>query len=116
MQTNIRRVQILSAFVVLSFWLNPAALSASDGEKNFLWKVTSVTGGEVYLLGSIHIGKKDWYPLPKEIEDAFEISKFLVVEIDISKVDQAAMMKAVMEKGMYPFGDSVSKHVSKETN
>ena len=113
MQTNIRRIQLLSAFVMVSFWLNA---SAADGEKDFLWKVTSDTGGEVYLLGSIHIGKKDWYPLPKEIEDAFDKSKFLVVEVDITKVDQGKILAVVAEKGMYPFGDSISKHIAKETD
>jgi uncharacterized protein YbaP (TraB family) len=112
MRTNMRRVQVLSILLVV--WFIPQAFGA-DGDKNYLWKVTSDSGGEVYLLGSIHIGKKDWYPLPKEIEDAFEKSKFLVVEADVSKVDQGEVMKLIGAKGMYPFGDSVSKHVSKET-
>ena len=40
-------------------------------KKAIFWKVTSPTS-TVYLLGSIHLGSKDMYPLPKEIEDAFE--------------------------------------------
>jgi hypothetical protein len=112
---NRRRVLGLSVSFIICSWLSATAAPAADGEKDFLWKVTAADGGEVYLLGSIHLGKKDWYPLPKEIEEAFEKSKFLVVEVDISKVDQAKMGAFLMQKGMYKAGDSVNKHVAKET-
>src|SRR3712207_4917393 len=39
---------------------------------SFLWKATSDGGGgnTVYLLGSIHVAREDFYPLPEEIERA----------------------------------------------
>src|SRR5687768_9330145 len=44
-----------------------APASAERGSKLFLWKATSPTT-EVYLFGSIHLGKQEFYPLAKEIE------------------------------------------------
>jgi len=108
-----RRALFVSAMLVISFsW---SAFSA-DADKDFLWKVTSDTGGEVYLLGSIHVGKKEWFPLAKEIEAAFEKSKYLVVELDPAKADQEKMQQLLIDKGAYPFGDSISKHVSEKTD
>jgi len=39
-------------------------------------------------MGSIHLGKKEFYPLAKEIEAAFDKSKYLVLEADETKLDR----------------------------
>src|SRR5689334_3905992 len=54
------------------------------GSKLFMWKMTSDAGATVYFLGTIHIARSDFYPLPDEIEKAFEKSSSLLVEADIS--------------------------------
>src|SRR5688572_17338730 len=76
----------------------------ADG-RLFLWKATSKTN-TVYLLGSIHVATEDMYPLPDEILKAFAASKALAVEVDLTKVDPAAMQTVMMEKGVYPPGDT----------
>ncbi len=83
--------------------------------KIFMWKATGKSGGAVYLVGSMHLAVPDIYPLPKPMEEAFAKSDALVVEVDITKIDQAAMMKKIQETGMYAGEDSLSKHLSKET-
>ena len=80
----------------------------------FLWKVTSKTN-TVYLLGSIHVGSKEFYPLPAEIEAAFAESKTLAVEVDLTKVDQEAVQGKLLEKGTYPDDDGLRRHVPRET-
>ena len=55
-------------------WFTPgeAVPAAGDGApKHFLWRVTGPKG-VVYLLGTIHVGKADFYPLPSIIEDSFK--------------------------------------------
>jgi uncharacterized protein YbaP (TraB family) len=42
-------------------------------KKGLFWKATS-GANTIYLLGSIHLGSKDMYPLPREFEDAFAAS------------------------------------------
>jgi uncharacterized protein YbaP (TraB family) len=69
----------------------------------------------VYLLGSIHLGSKDMYPLPAEIEDAFAGSSALLVEADIRHMDMSKAQAAILEKGLYPAGDSLWNHVSPDT-
>jgi uncharacterized protein YbaP (TraB family) len=99
------------AFLVLS---PPAPASVERGSKLFLWKASSPTT-EVYLFGSIHLGKKDFYPLAKEIEGAFERSKYLVVEADETKIDAVKLQQLSFEYGLYAPPDSLAKHVSPET-
>lgn len=50
-------------------------------------------GKSAYLLGSIHIGSRDFYPLPSQIEAAFERAQALVVEVDMTKVDSSALLQ-----------------------
>ena len=110
---NIKR--ILTVF--LFFFLLNVAISLQDAlsqtHKDFLWKVQSNTT-TVYLLGSVHFMKKEFYPLNKRIEDAFDKSAVLAVEAnvdDVSKLD----IQGLMEKAFYPSDDTLEKHVSAET-
>lgn len=106
-------------------WLAPAALAlllvpapapatVARDSRLFCWKATSPTT-EVYLLGSIHLGKKEWYPLAKEIDGAFEKAKYLVLEADPAKADALQLQQLVFQHGLYTGDDSLSKHVPAET-
>jgi uncharacterized protein YbaP (TraB family) len=59
--------------------------------ESYLWEVSSLTN-RLYLFGTIHAGKHDWYPLPTAVEEAFVDAKLLVVEADIA--DAAKLMKS----------------------
>lgn len=80
--------------------------------KSFLWEISHGKGTS-YLLGSIHMGKKEFYPLPKVTEDAFAHSKVLALEADPNKI--GAALSAVMSKGIYIPPDSLQKHISAKT-
>lgn len=84
--------------------------------KLFFWKAKK--GSDiVYLLGTVHTAPPNLYPLPKEIETAFNESKCLVVEVDISKrkVDPAKVHQLVETSGKYAAPDKLSKHLSPGT-
>ncbi|MDR3699557.1 MAG: TraB/GumN family protein [Candidatus Sulfopaludibacter sp.] len=87
--------------------------SPSAVKKGLFWKATS-GANTLYLLGSIHIGSKDMYPLPKEFEDAFAASKTLIVEVDIGKVDMQKLQAMVLSRGMYGAGDTLWNHVDSD--
>ncbi len=91
----------------------PPAASATPIRKALFWKVSSADN-TAYLLGSVHLGSKEMYPLPKELEDAFEKSSALIVEVDINHVDQAKMQGFVMANGMYTGDDTLWDHISKD--
>jgi uncharacterized protein YbaP (TraB family) len=72
------------AALVLCCFASPGAAppAAGDGApKHFLWRVTGPKG-VVYLLGTIHVGKADFYPLPSIIEDSFKNADTLIEEVD----------------------------------
>ena len=91
----------------------PAATDAA--QKHFLWKVTGPKG-VVYLLGTIHAGKADFYPLPSIIEDSFTKADTLIEEIDLSQPAEAARVeRGLIEEGSYPNGDTITNHLSEVT-
>ena len=112
--TKFRRVG--AAFLVCSIFLAHALLYAQERQKvsskSFLWKVQSKKNA-VYILGSVHFLKKEHYPLPKAIEDAFADAKRLVLEIDIEglglEITQRMMLKAI-----YDNGKTLQESISKE--
>ncbi len=83
-----------------------AAPSLAPAE-NFLWEVSSMTN-RVYLFGTVHAGKKAWYPLPPVVEQAFIDSNVLVVEADITDLDAVAKASPLMT---YAPPDTLAKHV-----
>jgi uncharacterized protein YbaP (TraB family) len=86
-----------------------AAPSLAAAE-NFLWEVSSMTN-KVYLFGTVHAGKKAWYPLPAPVEQAFVDSNVLVVEADVTNLDAVAKAAPIMT---YTPPDSLAKHVKPE--
>ena len=96
----------------------PAARQAKGKQaagNSFLWKATSKGGKTAYLLGSIHVGREDFYPLPPEIERAFDDSDVLAVEVDVQKVNAGAVQQAMLAKGMYQGGGSLATELSDDT-
>jgi uncharacterized protein YbaP (TraB family) len=85
-----------------------AVLSAAPvAADNFLWEVVSVTN-RVYLFGTVHAGKAEWYPLPTAVENAYADCAVLAVEADIS--DTTAMSKSAAAMTYAP-PDSLANHV-----
>ncbi|HSL92613.1 MAG TPA: TraB/GumN family protein [Candidatus Limnocylindrales bacterium] len=85
-----------------------------SGGNVFLWTVRSEKGS-AYLLGSIHLLKKEMYPLDRRIEEAFSGSSALAVETDIGAGEKEKLGKLILENALYPEGDTLEKHVSRET-
>src|ERR1700730_252167 len=103
---------ILQAFaVVVMFGFAPpgqAAEPASDlGQKLFCWKVTGPQG-VVYLLGTLHVGRADFYPLPAILETSFKQADTLITEAGLTETEQPShLLKVLLEQGVYPTGDSM---------
>jgi uncharacterized protein len=81
------------------------------GGKSTLWKVSSGKN-TVYLLGSIHALKSEQYPLKAPIEQAFEDSQVLVLEVDPASMGDLAMQGAMLGKGMLPPGSTLEQCLS----
>ncbi|HEY4485659.1 MAG TPA: TraB/GumN family protein [Nitrospiria bacterium] len=83
-------------------------------EKHFLWEAAG-PAGTVFLLGSIHVAKKELYPLPDVIEGAFAQADTLVVEINPLDSQSPQGQMALAQRGVYPAGTSLRAQVSAET-
>lgn len=107
-----RRSALAAALACALAALWPFAASAQvstalPSARHFLWEVSSLTN-TVYLFGTVHAGKKSWYPLPDRIEEAYEESPVLVVEADI--LDTEALSKTAGAFS-YPPPDQLRNHV-----
>jgi uncharacterized protein YbaP (TraB family) len=110
-----REAGIVAATVKLLFlcvFFSGGELSAQD--KTFLWKVESERNS-VYILGSIHLLNKDSYPLHRKLQEAFNKSNKLVLEIDLNGVSTEKIRKLVLVKGMISDGTALPQKISKET-
>src|SRR5215472_5763828 len=112
-----KRALAIAALALCCFASAGAALpAAGDGApKHFLWRVTG-SKGVVYLLGTIHVGKADFYPLPPVIEDSFKKADRLIEEVDLSEPAETARMRQwVTADGGYANGDTITNHLSEVT-
>lgn len=69
----------------------------------------------VWLFGSIHVGREEFYPLPDYVWDAYEQSEALAVEFDIVAFenDTAAATQSLMLM-TYSDGTTIKDHISPE--
>ncbi len=75
----------------------------------------SGAGGELVLLGSIHLAYPHTYPLRPAIEAAFDEADTVVVELDISRLEPREVRAVMTELGSYPPGESLRDELSDET-
>jgi uncharacterized protein YbaP (TraB family) len=68
----------------------------------------------MYFFGSVHLGTADFYPLPDIVEDAFQKSGNLVVELNVSAVSPMAAYVYMASMLMYKNPDALAAHISPE--
>lgn len=102
--------------LILGIFLSPlyARNQGANSEKIFLWQL-DYQANKSYILGSVHFLKKEMYPLPIKIEEAFEQSDVLVVEADISDANMSRFLRLTMEKGMYTGEETLKQNLSEKT-
>ncbi len=89
-----RLVPALAALALLA----PSA----RGAPLFLWEASG-PGAKVTMVGSIHVGRPDFFPLPAPFEQAFAAAPVLAVELDpMSPANQAAIARLMLERGTLP--------------
>jgi uncharacterized protein len=110
-------LQSLFIFILvftISFWTVANSHAQQTTKKNFLWSLkTDKT--TIYLLGSVHLLTSDSYPLDKNIEAAYRMSKKIVFETDIGGMNTLAVQEKLMALGMYPEEQTLQQNISPET-
>jgi uncharacterized protein YbaP (TraB family) len=74
-------------------------LAQKSGVTPLIWEVRSA-GNAAYLLGSIHLGRSDMYPMGPVVEKAYLASKVVALEAD--PTDQQAVMEAISDSLYQP--------------
>lgn len=106
----------LFAFALCALLL-PAAHAdtpAQDGKRPLLWKVSDADNA-VYLLGSFHLLKEDDYPLPAEVDRAFDDSVSLLFEVDPAAMTAPESVAAMQKYMAYEDGKTLSTVLPKAT-
>ncbi len=95
---------------------NPAI--CADPTSSMLWRVESPllkeTGSQIYLFGSIHVGKAGFYPLAEEIENTYRSADYLVFEVDPNSLSDPSVLMSMQARGMLPSGQTLADVVSTE--
>ncbi len=82
--------------------------------RSFLWKATG-RQGVVYLVGSVHMLSKDYYPLSQALEAAFKDSDLLVEEADLGEMLSPDSQFRMLSQGMLPASQSLQRVLSAKT-
>lgn len=91
-----------------------ASFARAVETRGFVWKVSR--GSQViYLVGSVHLLSKDYYPLSSDMEDAYKDSNLLVEEVDFGDMMSPQSQLGALTRGMLPAGQSLDQVVSPAT-
>ncbi|MDG5815090.1 TraB/GumN family protein [Chitinispirillales bacterium ANBcel5] len=84
-----------------------------EGARQKLWRIDG-DSSTVYMFGSIHFGIPAFYPFSDEINQAFEKSQYLVVEINSQKEGIGSEMAELMKAGYLSEGETLEQKLSPE--
>src|SRR5262245_58618874 len=95
---SIRRCATAFALLVTAAVAAFQCLAAAES-RPFAWKVTGRQGA-IYLVGSVHLLTKDFYPLHAALEAAYQDTDHLVEEVDFAEMLGTGAQFAMLSKGM----------------
>ena len=101
----------LAALVLI---LVAAQVAPAAQGRNFAWRVTGQQGA-IYLVGSVHLLSKDFYPLNAALEAAYTDADHLVEEVDIGEMLGTGSQLSMLTRGMQPSSQPLDKVLSPST-
>ena len=106
--------KLITGLIAAALLLQPYAAGAESAP--LVYRVTDVEGHVLYLLGTIHVGNDDMYPLGSAVEEAYENADILAVEMDVYAYggNLFSSLKTAFSL-MYGVQDNVKNHLSPET-
>ena len=92
-------------------WLCVFSLSGWAGSP--VWQLSNAAQ-PFYIAGTIHVMRPGDYPLPAALEQAYQASDVLVLEMDLSDATQEYFRQQIAITGLYPQGQSSRSAFSPE--
>lgn len=110
---NLKRtsVRVIAAAALLVLAPHGRTTAAA---RDFLWKVSGKQSA-IYLIGSVHMLTKEYYPLNPALDTAFKDSDLLVEEIDMSEMLAPDKQLQILTRGMLPADQPLDKVLSPAT-
>ncbi|HJR68629.1 MAG TPA: TraB/GumN family protein [Gammaproteobacteria bacterium] len=78
------------------------------------WRIAGSDGGEIVLLGSMHLLRARDYPLPAAVDRLVDRAETVVMEVDLDDGDLAAQQRLILEKALLPQGTELADVVDAE--
>src|SRR5690349_4398221 len=114
MHTSLASFPRRAAAVALALTLLAGAPVRTASGKSFIWSATKGRN-TVYLVGSIHVLSKDYYPLSPALENAFKESDLLVEEVDFGEMMNPVSQMTLLQRGMLPAGQTLDSVATPQT-
>jgi len=114
---TLRRTTALALAVLYLASLQAAVYAQTKEDasaRTSLWRVKSKTN-TIYLLGSMHLLRKENHPLPPAMEKAFADAKKLVLEVDLEGQSAEAVQRLMTTKGTLPGDKTLPSTLDKQT-
>ncbi len=108
-----KRVRIAGLVTAVVVALSTCADTAAAA-RNFIWKVSGKQN-VLYLVGSIHMLTKDYYPLNPALDSAFKESDLLVEEADLGEMLGSDAQLDILMRARLPTDQTLDKVVSPAT-
>jgi uncharacterized protein len=113
MQNN-RRAARGSRIVAIGLAIACLAQVEAAPARNFIWKATGKQG-VVYLVGSVHLLTKDFYPLSPALETAYKSSDLLVEEVDMDEMLAPGAQMQLLSRGLLSGEQTLDKVLTPAT-
>jgi uncharacterized protein YbaP (TraB family) len=108
-----RRLLSLRCIALAALLVQTQASGAAQ-VRNFAWKITGRQGA-IYVVGSVHLLTKDFYPLNAALESAYKDSDLLVEEVDIAEMTDPSAAFKMLSRGTQPSSQPLDKVLSAST-
>jgi len=104
--TNKARIAVVALCVL--------TIAQAVDARTLAWKV-SRGSQTVYIVGSLHLLSKDYYPLPPALETVYKDTDLLVEEADLGEMFSLDGQMSLLSRGTLPEGQSLDKVLSRQT-
>ena len=100
--------------VLIAFCLLLSGTVLADGQPVSVWLIEG-EANRVYMLGSVHLLRRDDHPLPQAMEDAYQDAEALIMELDMDDLDPAVLQAATNRMGLLDEGVTLEDVIGEET-
>lgn len=87
--------------------LAAAAVCTGAAADPAAWRIEGAGGGEIALLGSMHVLRASDHPLPPSVDALYERADSLVMELDLDDLDAATLQRSLLGAAVLPAGKTL---------